>query len=97
MAEQRIESTRDADDRIDPGHDFIVKLRHDVERLHVLDDLRWAAGAGDDAADVRVLEAPRKGKLGQGAAKIAREWSKQSDLLELSPGRGCARPAIHSP
>jgi hypothetical protein len=41
--------------------------RHDVERLHVLDDLRWAARAGDDAADVRVLEAPSKRQLSQGA------------------------------
>jgi hypothetical protein len=48
---------------IDPAQ----HLRHDVERLHVLDDLRWAASAGDDAADVRVLEAPSKRQLSQGA------------------------------
>src|SRR6202158_2634640 len=84
LAALLIESLRGhADDRIDLRHDVSAQVRYDVERLHVLDDLRRTARSGDDAADVRVLQAPCKRKLRHRAAQIGGERGKQSDLLQL--------------
>src|ERR1700693_6114154 len=84
MSAALIESSRrHAYDRIDPRHDVSAQVRYDVECLHVLDDLGGAACSGDDAADVRVLEAPGKRELCHRAAQIGGERSKQSDLLQL--------------
>ena len=68
-----------------------VSLRHDVERLHVLDDLRRPARAGDHRRHVRILEAPRERHLRQRAAEVGgdrREPLHHRDLLRIGQALG---------
>src|SRR6476659_5627197 len=65
---------------LDPLDDVGRELRHDGERLQVLDDLRRAACAGDHRRHMRILEAPREGHLGERATELFGDWNELFDL-----------------
>ena len=83
--------------RVDPRHDVRRELRHDVERLHVLDHLRGAARAGDHRRHVRILEAPRERHLRERAAEIRARSARAAAPRRSSPDRTASRRAIRSP